>query len=170
MTVESNPYQLNLDMRLVNSIVDGCHEGLSMAELRPPAIGASRLINRSRSYAVILGLVGDDSGTMTLGLSEAAALRMANSLMGTESIQIEDEELDALMEIGNIMAGCIRNRLVTQGYHITNISLPSLVLGANHHVHQSSGVRTCSVEFELEQLPLHLYRERFFSVSVSIRR
>ena len=169
-TTESDQNYLNLDMRLVNQIVEGCHEGLSMAEIRPPAIGASRLVNMSRPYAVIVGLVGDDSGSMTIGLSGAAALFMVNSLMGTESTQIEDEELDALMEIGNITAGCIRNKLVEMGYHISNISLPSLVLGINHHVHQSKGVKTCSVEFELEELPLHLSRERFFSVSVSIRR
>ncbi|MEL6180242.1 MAG: chemotaxis protein CheX [Myxococcota bacterium] len=161
---------LKLDMDLVDRIVEGCHEGLSMADIKPPAIGASRLVNLARPYAVIVGLVGEDSGSMTMGLSGEAALFMVNSLMGTQSTRIEDEELDALMEIGNITAGCVRNKLVDMHYNINNISLPALVLGANYHVHQSKGVKTCSVEFELEELPVHLYRERFFTVSVSLRR
>ena len=64
------------------------------------------------------------------------------------------------------------NNLSKHGYRheVTNISVPSLVLGANYNVYYTRGIETVSVEFELEEIPVMFQRDRFFSVTVSLMR
>ena len=162
--------RLDLNSQLLDIIIDGTHEALTMTDLKPPAIGASRLVSVARPYAVIFGLVGEDSGSMTLSLSEPAMLFIASRFLDEPIDKISDVVFDAAMEVGNLIAGCIKHRLVGAEFNIDNISLPAMVLGANYHVYQSRKVNTCSVEFEIEEMPAYLHNVRFFSVAVSLRR
>ncbi len=161
---------LQLDEDLCGALIEGTLGALSMADLTPPAIGASRLASSASEFAVIVGLVGRDSGNLTLNASRAGMMHLAGALMGEPYTEVTEEVFDAVMEIGNMIAGGVKTRLIDTKYEIKHLSLPSIILGAAYQMYYSRGMSTCTVVFELEELPLHHFEDRFFSVSVSLLR
>ena len=162
---------LILDQSLLDAIIRGTHDGLSMTSLAPPAVGASKIFTATNSIAVIVGLVGRCNGTMTLTMSERAMLLMAGRLMCEEQTEVSEDSFDAIMEVGNMIAGCLKETLSdSTEFSITNISVPSLILGASYNVYYTRGVNTASVTFELEEVPYTFQADRFFSTTVSLMR
>ena len=73
--------ELFLDSTLMTCVIEGTQNGLKMAGVSPPPIGASRFLGVCREVSVLVGLVGTDIGTMTLNLSERAMLYLAGALL-----------------------------------------------------------------------------------------
>lgn len=161
---------LDIDPLLLQSVVQGVQGGFSMTGLKPTPIGASRLFGASQSIAVIVGLCGQSNGTITINLSERALLHIASQLTGEEEQSITESNLDAIGEVGNMIAGCTKDALHGTDYEITNISVPSLILGANYDFYFTRGFNTVSVEFELPGIPVTYQRDRFFTVTISLLR
>lgn len=161
---------LEVEPILLSAVIEGVHEGLAMTGLTPPPVGASKLFGSSRSLAVIVGLCGRSNGTLTLNMTERGMLHLAGSLIGEEQTAINEENLDAIGELGNMVAGCVKDCLMGTDFELTNISVPSLILGANYDFYLTRGFSTVSVEFELEKIPIAFQRDRFFSATVSLLR
>ncbi len=161
---------LAIDNTILDCIVNGTREGLTMTGLEPPPVGASKFFSATRSIAVMVGLVGKSNGTLTLNMSDAGLLHMASKLLMEDQTEICEDNLDAICEIGNMIAGCTKERLAQTQYEVSNISVPSLILGANYNVFYARGIQTVSVEFELKEIPVALHKDRFFSVTVSLLR
>jgi CheY-specific phosphatase CheX len=96
-------------------------------------------------------------------------LKLSSALIGEEVAQPNDDTFDAIMEIGNIVAGGIKEKLYGSDYEVERISVPSLVLGASYEVHYTRGLQIVSVEFELEAIPIVYHRDRFFSSTLSLQ-
>ncbi|MFT4541252.1 MAG: CheY-specific phosphatase CheX [Planctomycetota bacterium] len=141
-----------------------------MAGVKPPPVGATRFYSTHRDISVIVGLCGQQSGSMTLNISTAAMLYLTGKLLFEEQTEVSEENFDAICEIGNMIAGCTKEALSENGFNVTNISVPSLILGANYSVYYTRGVETVSVEFELEEIPVTFQQDRFFSATVSLLR
>ncbi len=161
---------LDIDPLLLNSVIQGVQGGFTMTGLKPTPIGASRLFGSSQSIAVIVGLCGLSNGTLTLNLSERAMLHIASQLTGEEEKALSEGNLDAVGEVGNMIAGCTKDALMGTDYELTNISVPSLILGANYDFYFTRGFNTVSVEFELPGIPVTYQRDRFFTVTISLLR
>lgn len=162
--------KLQVDESILDAVLHGTERGLEMTGIVPPAVGASNLFSADRSLAVMVGMVGKDSGTLTLNVSERAMLVMAGKLIGDDQTEINDDSIDAIMEIGNMIAGCSKDRLIEHGYDIGAISVPSLVFGASYDVYYARGIRTVSVQFELPAMPVAFHRDRIFSTTLSLLR
>jgi CheY-specific phosphatase CheX len=169
-STETNLLGLEVEPVLLHAVIQGVRDGLAMTGLTPPHVGASKLFGSSRSIAVIVGLCGRSNGTLTLNMTERGMLHLAGSLIGEEQKAIDEQNLDAIGEVGNMVAGCVKDALMGTEFELTNISVPSLILGASYDFYMTRGFSTVSVEFELEKLPIAYQRDRFFSATVSLLR
>ncbi|MBI5361541.1 MAG: chemotaxis protein CheX, partial [Planctomycetes bacterium] len=131
---------------------------------------ASKLHGASKPIAVLVGLVGRSNGMVTLRMTERGMYHIAGKLSGEEHTQVDEACLDAIGEVGNMIAGCIKDNLMGTDYEVLNLSVPSLVLGANYDFYMTRGFNTVSVEFELTQIPIAFQRDRFFTVTISLLR
>ena len=161
---------LAIDNTILKCITEGTIEGLTMTGIEPPPVGASKFFTANRSISVMVGLVGKSNGTLMVNMSENGMLHMASKLLMEDQTEVTEDNFDAICEVGNMIAGCVKERLSKTQYEVTNISVPSLILGANYNVFYSRGIQTVSVEFELEEIPVAFHRDRFFSVTVSLLR
>jgi CheY-specific phosphatase CheX len=162
--------QLAIDDTIMNCIAVGTIEGLAMTGIVPPPVGASKFFTANRKISVMVGLVGKSNGTLTINMSERGMLHMAGKLLMEDLAEPNEDSFDAICEIGNMVAGCVKEHLAQTDYNVTNISVPSLILGANYNVYYSRGIETVSVEFELEEIPAVYQSDRFFSVTTSLLR
>lgn len=161
---------LDVDAHLLETTVSGTLTGLRMTGVVPRAVGASRLVSARHPISVLVGLVGKHSGNMALNMSERAMLFLAGRLLAEDQAAISEDSIDAIMEIGNMVAGSIKTPLRTTGYEIENISLPSIIIGQSYNVVYARGIKTVAVEFELTEIAYSSMNDRFFTTSVSLLR
>jgi CheY-specific phosphatase CheX len=159
---------LNVDQVLLRALINGTQSGLAMAGLTPEPVGASRLTQARHPITVMVGLVGKHSGNMALNLSERSLLFLVGRMMGDEVSELNEESVDAIMEVGNMIAGSVKGPLRNTDYAISHISLPSLVFGPGLNVVYARGIQTVSVEFEMPGLPFNTMNDRFFSTTISL--
>jgi len=99
---------LELDPILLAALLEGTAGGLSMSGITPTPIGASKLCSSSHAIAVLVGVCGKSNGTLTLKFSERGMLHIASGLTGETEREISESNLDAIGEIGNMVAGCVK--------------------------------------------------------------
>ena len=161
---------LNLDDALLNAVLTGTVEGLAMTEVVPVAVGASCYSGSAHNVTVIVGLVGQCSGTMAMSLSNRSLLYLAGKLLGETLEEINEGSVDAMMELGNMVAGCVKDHLVESEYKLRSVSLPSLIIGPRHDVIYGRGIASVSVQFELGSMWVLNHADRFFTATASLQR
>jgi len=159
---------LDIDARLLNAVISGTVEGLAMTGIVPPPVGASRLVSTTRPIAVVVGMVGRSNGSLTLSFDERTMLHISGALMGEPQAEVNEENLDAIGEIGNMVAGRVKDALAGCDLEVTNISVPSIIMGANYAFYFTRGFNTCSVEFEVPGIAQAYMRDRFFNATISL--
>ncbi|MBI5542592.1 MAG: chemotaxis protein CheX [Deltaproteobacteria bacterium] len=161
---------IQIDQLLLDCVERGTIEGLQMTGISPSPVGASRYAAAGREYSVLVSLYGDQNGTMTLNMSRFTALFLASKMLGeeTQPEDINEDYLDALCEIGNIVAGRFKDILSTTHYHFSAISLPALVAGANFSFYHYRGLTAVTVEFEIKEISMAHVHDRVFSASISL--
>ena len=162
--------QLQVDAILLQAALDGTEKGLRMTGVTPAPVGVSRLVRASHEMSVIVGLVGRNSGSVSLNLSRPVMLMLSSRLLGEEQHEVNDDNLDAIMEVGNMLAGSIKESLADTEYAVSEISLPSLVLGREYAVIYARGITTATVEFEVTEMPVLHTSDRFMTTSISLLR
>ena len=161
---------LAIDDVMLQCVIQGTVGGLGMTGVDPPPVGASKFFTCNRSISVMVGLVGKCNGTLMLNMSDQGMLFLASRLLMEDQLEVNEETFDAACEVGNMIAGCTKERLAETSYEVTSITVPSLILGANYGIYYTRGVSTVSVEFEIEEIPVTFQQDRFFSVGVSLLR
>lgn len=159
---------LQVDQLLLKALIAGTRSGLEMAGVIPEPVGASRLTQARHAITVMVGLVGKHSGNMALNLSETGMMYLAGRLLGEPMKELNEESIDAIMEVGNMIGGAIKSPLRNTGYAISHISLPSLIFGRSLSMVYARGIKTVSVEFEIPGLPFSTMNDRFFSTTISL--
>ena len=76
----------------------------------------------------VMGLVGDQKGTICISLRDKGALFIYKTLMGEESDNISPEVVDAIGELTNIISGQARKELESAGVNL-KASIPTVVVG-----------------------------------------
>jgi CheY-specific phosphatase CheX len=161
---------LQVDPLLLDVIIKGTERGLEMAEVVPGPVGASRLSTARHGVSVFVGLVGQSSGNVMLNVSEEGMLFLTSRLLGEPQTELTDDNIDAMMEIGNIVAGAMKDLLFGTDHAVREISLPSLVFGQSYSMVYARGITTVSVEFELPGFPASKRWDRYFSTTISLMR
>jgi len=159
-----------VDPLLLKAVIFGTDIGLKMTGVKLTTIGTSRIPTVRHSITAMVGLVGRHSGNVTLNLSEAATLHLAGALMSGTFTEIDEDCVDAVMELANMVAGGIKATLSGTEHAVENISLPSIVIGHSHAVGYARGIVAVSVEFELPGMPFSTTSARFFSTTLSLLR
>jgi len=161
---------LNIDEFLMEACVKSTIAGLTMANVEPRAVGCSILGARSQDITVVVGIVGRRSGTVTLNLPKPAALWLASRLLDSKFTELNEETMDAVGEITNIIAGKMKGELGSEKYGIANISCPSIIIGADYYMYHFQGFDTVTVEFELQNAPIVMMKDRIFSTTLALSR
>lgn len=161
---------ITVDPLMLDRVIRATLQGFEMVGVGPVPIGASRLVRTPRRISALIGLLGDHTGTMVLNLSEGAACLFAARLLCEDQPALNAETLDAVGEIGNMVAGATKDLLVGTSYTIANISCPTVVMGASYDLYYSKGFTTLSVDFEVPEIPMTQIEDRIFSVSVSVMK
>lgn len=161
---------LNVDTTLLEAVIVGTTRGLEMTGVVPSAVGAGRFSTSQHPMSVLVGLVGRCSGTLTLSISEAGMCHLATGLVGEKVTALDEDSIDGMMEIGNMVAGCVKESLSGSEYEVQSISLPSLIIGSAYQVVYARGISSVSVQFELEKIGRFNQNDRFFFCTVSLLR
>ena len=85
----------------------------------------------------VIGLAGNLSGAFTLVMDEAAAKRVASTMLGIEVTEVEGDACDAVGEITNILAGTWKSKI--PAFHAgCLLSVPTVVKGTQYDIHRRS--------------------------------
>lgn len=161
---------LQVDPILLDAAVDATEKGLAMTGTTPTPVGASLLSTARHGMSVIVGLVGPSSGSVMLNFAESGMLYLASQMLGQPQTEMNEDTVDVMMEIGNIVAGAIKDSLLNTSHAVREISLPSLVVGTSYAVIYARGITTVSVEFEIPGLAASQRFDRYFSTTISLMR
>ncbi len=170
MNVATEALNIEVNALLLERILRGTRTGLEMAGVEPVAVGTSRYIRSDRRISVLVGLLGDYTGTMIFNLSERAALLLAGRLLGDEQPEFNDETLDGIAEFGNMIAGAIKTGVDGTEFHFDGMSCPTVVMGQSYDLYYSNGFTTVSVDFEIPDISVVHMKDRLFSVTVSVMK
>lgn len=160
--------QLNINQTLMDCVIRGTQSGLSMTGLTPDAVGASRFSTGAKDVSVIVGLHGRCNGNMTLNLSENTACFLASKLAGETYTEMNEDTVDAICEIGNMVAGRFKDELMGTEFQFEAISLPALILGAKYDLYHLKNITTASITFEISEISMVRIHDRFFSTTISL--
>lgn len=162
---------LKLDEGLINVLVKATTDGLSVANIVPSSVGASRYLQTRHEISAIIGFVGSVCGSISINLSNAAARTLAGRMLGETFSEVTAETLDGICEIVNIIAGKTKAILSASELKIEKISVPSVVVGTNYYLTHYRGMQTLSVEFEIpDPTKAHQNFDHVFSVSISMMK
>lgn len=160
---------LQIDEALLQCVIQGTNEGLEMAETSPQAIGVSKFNSTNREISVIVGLHGEKrNGNMTINLSKRTATHLAGKLMGEEIHDLDEDAVDAICEIGNMIAGRFKDLLTSTKHEFKTISLPAIIFGANYTMYHTKNITSISVMFELSDISIVHMGDKFFNISIAL--
>jgi len=160
--------RLQIDPTLLNCVIEGTIGGLAMTGIRPNAVGVSRFTSASRELSVLVGLHGKRNGNMTMNLSDRTTMFLASRLLGASITEMNEEAIDAICEIGNMVAGKFHTLLNGTSWHFDSISLPALIFGANYNLYHLKNIITVAVTFEIEEVSVVHIQDKFFTSSIAL--
>lgn len=101
-----------------------------------------------RDMMALIGLSGMAKGMVALAFPVDTALKMVNSLLGTELKAVDDTVSDAIAEMVNIVAGGAKAKLSRETQRPIDLSLPTVVRGKSFNVDYPSGSVWLEVPFK----------------------
>lgn len=161
---------IDVDRLLVDRLIRATQIGFEMAGIAPRPVGASRFLHTGRRITALIGLLGENSGTLSLNLSERAARLFAGRLLCEDQAELTQETLDGVGEIANMIAGAGKELLAGSEHAIANITCPTVVIGSSYDLYYSKGFTTVSVDFEVADIPVVQMGDRVFSAGISLVR
>lgn len=96
--------------------------------------------------SAVIGILGDDEEIMaTFSFTNALAKRLVGNMLGIAADNVSRDELsEGIGEISNMIAGSAKRTVSTDRNGMYHLSLPSVVMGANHKVSKPKN-RPCMV-------------------------
>ena len=159
---------IDIDIDLFGAVIEATGVGLQMASVEPRPVGCSVLTNARHELTVLVGLTGRYSGNLAINLSKEALLFVTSNFLDDQQLDLSDDNVDAIMEIGNMIAGSAKTILLKTRYRIDAISLPSMVLGQSHNMMFARGIEGVTVQFEVRGMPLRTLEGRYFTTTISL--
>jgi chemotaxis protein CheX len=109
----------------------------------------------SQELSVVIGVSGGVAGAVVYGLSRATALKIASVMVGQRVVELGEEALSAIGELGNMITGGAVTTLSDNGYHCT-ISPPSLIRGFGVQVTTMAPALLIPVKTRLGRLDINI--------------
>ena len=159
---------LNLNQTLLECVLQATTEGLAMTGIEPDAVGVSRFSNLGRQLSIILGLHGKLNGHVTLNMSENTARFLSGRFLGMELETFDEDVIDAICELGNIVAGMMKTILADTEFAFEDLSLPALIVGSSYNLYHHKNINVVSVTFEIKEIPVVQVKDKFFTVTMAM--
>jgi chemotaxis protein CheX len=122
-----------METKYINPFIEATKEVFLNFFKKIPQVKTPYLIKKEEAYkwdiSAIIGIAGETRGAVDLSFSKFLATYLTSILIAREIKEINDDVIDTLGEMVNIIAGNAKKGL--EEYMLV-ISLPSIVLGANH--------------------------------------
>jgi chemotaxis protein CheX len=150
MSTAVAPQSSALTAEYINPVISATRTVFeTMLGCTPTRTGLALKDDKTPSYelSAVIGISGKTAGTIVLSLSQVAAIRVLNRLVGVEATSINSEVCDAVGELTNMIAGSAKAQMERLQLAI---SIPNVVSGKNHEVHFPSNVRPICIEFDSE--------------------
>jgi chemotaxis protein CheX len=103
--------------------------------------------------SAVIGVTGDISGTITVQMKQKAALMITSAMLQTPANELSAEVGDAVGELGNMIAGSIKNEMSAKGMDF-NISIPAVVTGAGHFIGTTTNAEAVLHPFFVQNEPM----------------
>lgn len=116
--------------------------------------GQSRTTSESLSAAnmgvvSLIGFAGPWVGTGSFGCNPATACRIANALLGSEHLAVEEDVLDAVAEMTNMILGNVKTEL-EEILGPMLLSVPTVIYGRNFTTRSPVKQKWTVVPFQVE--------------------
>jgi CheY-specific phosphatase CheX len=103
------------------------------------------------ALTVLLGLTGDIQGSLSLSLSDTAAIHWTRALIEHETSEVDQTVIDAVGELGNMVIGGAKRRLTG---HTLTMSLPSVIRAGDASLVFPTNTFPVRVRYEFAGHPL----------------
>ena len=90
--------------------------------------------SQSQMVTAVVGLAGSISGACVLCAEDQAAMQMTAAMVGMEIETLDDTVMDAIGEVGNMVAGSWKGRIPELASQCL-LSVPTIVVGTSYLVH-----------------------------------
>jgi len=104
---------------------------------------------------VMVGFSGQWRGVFGLHCQAHTACRLATLALGCPTDEFDERVLDAVGEIANMVAGSFKSKIPGLGEN-SLLSVPSIISGADYHLHSASGGEHLEMSLSCEGSPLWL--------------
>ncbi len=95
----------------------------------------------------IIGLTGEQNGSLAVSFSESCALKIVENMMGEKYDKLNEEVADAVGELTNMISGDARAQLQKLGFNFS-AAIPTIVRGKDHSIrHIPQGGTTLMIPF-----------------------
>lgn len=101
----------------------------------------------------VIGLSGEAKGSIVMSFPKDSAMKIVSSFIGEEMKDLNADVSDAIGELANIVAGAAKRDLTA--FKI-QISLPTVIMGANHNIMEPKDVMCMVIPFTCEGGPFDL--------------
>ena len=98
-----------------------------MLEMNPP---------RVPDLTALVGIGGQFQGILSIRCEKATACCMADKMLGSETVELDDSAQDAIGEICNMVAGSFKSKLAKAGGCM--LSVPTIITGTDYQLRLSA--------------------------------
>ncbi len=106
-------------------------------------------ITNCKDITVIMGFSGGRKGSILVSFPTGVALNTVGGMLGIEFTEVDADVRDGIGEMVNVIAGGAKSKLQNKNIDF-ELSIPNIVMGANHHISAPSSTSRTRVEFETE--------------------
>jgi chemotaxis protein CheX len=129
---------MSMKVEYINPFIESVYElfqTMLEVEVERGDVGVSKGASSSpRDIMALIGLSGPARGTVALAFPTGTAIALVNKLLGLETRVVDETVSDGVAELVNIVAGSAKARLNTSSGTPIDLSLPTVVRGANYSV------------------------------------
>lgn len=163
---------LGIDPTLLDAVVASTLGALAMCDLTARGVGASRVPHQDAGRVTgMIGVHGSASGFVTVNMSERFAIDAVGNLMGDRPAgSLTAEVIDGAGELTNMIAGGVKSKLSASDWAFSQITVPSVIVGAGYCIAYARGLEFLSVTFERDDPAAVLLADRLMHVSISLLR
>ena len=161
---------LMLNSLIVNSMIASVESCLQMCELKVRVVGVTKIPVQLPRVPItgLIGLSGNCTGFISLSMPEHVATLAVSRLSMEEYKAINAQVVDGVGEITNIIAGGLKTKLFNTAWTVSNITIPSVILGDSYNISYSKGIEYCGVTFEIDDPETITIHDRVFMVNTSL--
>lgn len=100
---------------------------------------------------VMLSIFGTLKGVVALSFPRKLTIQLVSSMMMDDNIDdFDDQVIDGIGEIGNLVIGTAKSKIISSFGGTANISIPTIISGAEHSIHHHAKIPCVGCVFATE--------------------